>query len=200
MATREQSPARTGWPRCLQGDDAEEVAARLSSGDPLELAPRSARRLRERWVLLEPERVHLRVLAVCARAARIEEPAADLQVWVLAKIDLAIEQLVRADLEAERARPELLSEEDMQFPLLTESLLLEPELVRAASVAFNALDDPPRRAFFELVIEGRTPPEVIESGPWDQDGLYRALQAALAPFGLDAPSGPEDDPADEGKA
>jgi hypothetical protein len=66
--------------------------------------------------------------------------------------------------------------------------------VRFVSVSFNALGSLPRRAFFELLIEGREVPDVIEAGPWDEDGLYEALQTALATMGLDVPPEPPDDP------
>ena len=146
------------------------------------------------WFLLEPERVFLRALAVCAKAASKEEPPQDLDAWKLAKIDLAIEQLVRRDHEAEEAHPELVEEEEKVFPLLTDSLMLDPELVRFASVTFNALGSLPRRAFFELMIEGKEVAEVVEAGPWDEQGLYDAIQTALATVGLDVPPEPPDDP------
>jgi hypothetical protein len=102
-------------------------------------------------------------------------------------VDLAIEQLVRADRESERTRPEHLSRDDLDFPLLTDCLVLEPERVRRCPVAFNALDPLPRRAFYELLIEGREAGLVIEAGPWDADGLYKAIHEARAVFDLDMP-------------
>ena len=119
----------------------------------------------------------------------------DLARWARGKIDLAIEQLVCRDREAERDHPERLSDEELDFPLLTECLMLEPELVRSTSVAFNALDPLPRRAFFELMIEGREVPECIESGSWDEDGLYQAIQTAMTAFGLDGQGKDADDQA-----
>jgi hypothetical protein len=187
-------PAPASWPSFLRGEDASEILARVSEGDPLRLEEATARRLREAWYLLEPERVFHRALAVCAKAASKEDPPHDLRAWTSAKIDVAIEQLVRADHEAEQAHPTLLSEAEKVFPLLTDSLMLDPELVRFASVAFNALDPLPRRAFFELMIQGREVGEVIEAGPWDEDGLYAAIQTALATLGLDVPPGAADDP------
>src|SRR6185503_2063129 len=127
METKEAP--RKEWPSYLRGDDASEILARLSQGDPLRLQEGSARRLREVWILLEPERLFHRALAVCAKAASKEDPPEDLAAWARSKIDLAIEQLVRADYEAERAHPELVSEEEKLFPLLTDSLMLDPELV-----------------------------------------------------------------------
>jgi hypothetical protein len=189
---------RANWPSFLRGDGPEEIHAHLSQGDPLRLLETSTRRLREVWFLLDPDRVYYRALGVCATAAASEEPPADLSAWALGKIDLAIEQLVRADLEAESTDPERVSEEEKAFPLLTDCLMLDPDLVRAASVAFNSLDPLPRRAFFELLIEGKEVGEVIEAGPWDEDGLYEAVQTALATVSLDVPPGSEEDPP-EGK-
>jgi hypothetical protein len=94
---------------------------------------------------------------------------------------------VREDREAERRNPELLCREDKDFPLLTRCLFQEPELVRRRSVAFNLLDPLPRRAFYEILVEGRNVGEIIEAGPWDADGLYVAIQTALAVFDLDMP-------------
>jgi hypothetical protein len=199
METKEASrkPEPAYWPSFLRGEDASAILAHLSEGDPLRLQEASARRLREVWYLLDPERVYLRALAVCAKAASKEAPPQDLAAWKLAKIDLAIEQLVRADHEAEHAHPEIVAEEEKVFPLLTDSLMVDPELVRFASSSFNALDPLPRRAFFELLIEGREVAEVIEAGPWDEEGLYDALQTALATVGLDVPPEPADDRPEE---
>lgn len=182
------------WPSFLRGGDSGEILGRIAESDPLRLREATARRLREVWVLLEPDRVFHRALAVVADAVPCEQPPQDMGLWVHQKIDLAIEQLVRKDHEAERSYPEIVDEEDKVFPLLTESFFLEPELVRAASVAFNALDPLPRRAFFELLMEGKQPTDCIEAGPWDEDGLYQAIHQALAAIGLDLHSGPVEEP------
>jgi len=202
MGTGGPSPKveRAAWPSFLRGKSSEEILPRLSEGDPLHLREGSARRLREIWFLLDPDRVYLRALAVCADAVPCEEPPADLSAWTQGKIDLAIQQLVSKDLDAELAHPELLTDEEKNFPLLTDCLMLEPDLVRAASVAFNSLEPLPRRAFFELLVVGRELEEVIEAGPWDRDGLYEAVQTALATLGLDVlPEPPEDRPPEKGK-
>jgi len=191
--------SRIAWPSFLRGENASRISERLSQGDPLRLRERTALRLRERWILLEPDRVLYRALGVCADAALLDDPPPDLEAWVGLKVDLAIEQLVLGDRDAERAQPDLSSDEEREFPLLTECLMLDPELVRAATVAFNRLDALPRRAFFELMILGRTHEEVIEAGPWDEDGLYAAIQTALATLGLDAQPEPPEDRVRKGK-
>lgn len=187
MGKLEASTTRTGrtWPSFLRGRDAGEVLAHLSEGDPLHLRERAARRLRELWILIDPDRTFHRTLALCAQGAVLEDPAEDPMAWAAGKLDRAILDLVRLDREAENDRPEILNEEERDFPLLTQSLLLEPGLVRSVSVAFNALDPLPRRAFFELLIEGRPVGECLENGPWDEDGLYDAIQTALAAMNLD---------------
>jgi hypothetical protein len=187
MGGGHSDPMRGSWPSFLRGESAAQVLARLSNGDPLRLAEVSARRLREVWLLLEPDRVCRRAYAVCAEASQADEPPGDLASWTLAKVDLAIEQLAREDREAERFNPEQLSREDKDFPLLTRCLFLEPELVRRCTVAFNQLDAQPRRAFFELLLDGRDVRDIIEGGPWNADGLYVAIHTALAVFGLDMP-------------
>jgi hypothetical protein len=175
--------AKTSWPSFLRGTDAAEIHARLCSGDPLKLCEGAARRLRETWYLLDPERVYKHALATAAEAAAVEPAPVDLEAWKQAKIDATIERLIRADREAEASTPERVGDEDMNFPLLTTCLLIEPELVRQRSVAFNALEALPRRAFFELLIEGREVGECIERGPWDADGLYAAVHAGLDAIG-----------------
>lgn len=189
MEDSPSSSAPRSRPSFLRGESAGAILAHLSQGDPLRLAERSARRLRERFVLLDPDRVLRRALAVCAEAAAHEEIEEDLEAWTLFHLDLAIDQLVHADREAEQARPGELDDEEQDFPLLTQSLSLDPACVRPASVAFNELEELPRRAFFELLIEGRPVGDVIEQGPWDEDGLYAAIQCALTPFRLDMPGG-----------
>ena len=197
MGREESTQARIAWPRFLQGEDAGEIAARLTHGDPLKLGASAARRLRERRLLLDPDRVLHRALAVAARGALIDTPVLDLDAWALQKLDAAIDQLVCADREAQLSQPEILEDEEKEFALLTESLMIEPELVRACSVAFNALPELPRRAFFELMIEGREVEEVVEAGPWDEDGLYEAIHAALGALGLDALGESAEDRGDE---
>jgi hypothetical protein len=158
MGDREVSLEQAGWPSFLRGDDASHIHARMGNGDPLRLRERSARRLREVWYLLDPDRLFARAVAACAESAAHDEPPPDLDAWALEMIDRAVDQLVHADREAEHTKHSTPTDEEKDFPLLTESLMLEPEDVRRVSVAFNALDALPRRAFFELMIEGREPP------------------------------------------
>jgi len=175
------------WPGFLRGETSDEIFCRLREHDPLRLREASALRLREVWYLLEPDRVFLRSLAVVAEHARLDDPPEDLAAWARAKVDVAIERLLRLDVEAERTRPEVLTDEERAFPLLTESMWIEPESVRRVTVAFNALDPLPRRAFFELAMAGKSVEEVVAVGPWDDDGLHDAIQQAIESLTLGRP-------------
>jgi len=181
------------WPRFLSGESPEENLARIGEGDPLRLREGVAVRLRQLWILLDSDRVFHRTVALCAKAACQEDPPEDVTEWARAKIDVAIDQLVQHDREAERAHPELIDDDEKEFALMTECLFMDPDQVRRATSAFNALDPLPRRAFFELMIEGHEPGTCIENGPWNEESLYDAIQAALATLNLDdRPDTPED--------
>lgn len=178
--TSSEGPRRH-WPAFLRGDDPEEIYARLlGDGDPLRLQERVAKRLREVWFLLEQDRLVTRTAVLCAKAALAEPAPDDLEAWTIARIDQAIEQLVRRDEEAERCDPQHVEESEKHFPLLTHALLRDPARVREHCVRFNALEPLARRAFFELMIEGREVVEVIEGGPWNRESLHAYVLQALA--------------------
>jgi hypothetical protein len=181
---------RRYWPAFLRGDDANEVYSRLlGDGDPLRLQERVAKRMREVWFLVEHERLVIRTAVLCAKGAVSEAAPEDLEAWSIRKIDAAIDQLLRRDEEAERREPALVEEEEKVFPLLTYALLRDPQRVREYTVRFNALEPLVRRAFFELMIEGREVMEVIEAGPWNRETLRGYVLQALA--ALDLPLPPE---------
>jgi hypothetical protein len=179
---------RRYWPAFLRGDDAREVYSRLvGDGDPLRLQERVAKRMREVWFLVEHDRLVGRTAVLCAKGAVAEPAPEDLEAWTVLKIDKAIEQLVRRDEEAEAREPALVEEEEKVFPLLTQALLREPQRVREHSVRFNGLDPLARRAFYELMVEGRDVLEVIEGGPWNRETLRGYVLQALGALGFQLP-------------
>jgi len=178
-------PERRYWPNFLRGEP-QEIHARMLENDPLRLRERCAVRLRERWLLIEPDRAFLRAAARVALSVALEDPPADLELWALERIDQALEQILEADRQAELAGDPL-DEEQRMFPLLTDGLLVDRERVRAVGLAFHALDELARRAFFELMIEGREVQEVLDSGPWDANQLHDRLTSALRVLGFVLP-------------
>lgn len=179
-------PERRYWPNFLRGEP-QEIHARLLENDPLRLRERCAVRLRERWLLIEPDRAFARAAATVALGVGLDDPPADLERWTLERIDKALDLLLEADRQAELVGDPP-DQEQSTFPLLTDSLLVEPARVRAVALAFHALDPLSRRAFFELLIEGREVPDVLESGPWDADQLHDHVTSALRALGFDLPA------------
>jgi len=185
--TSSETPRRH-WPAFLRGDGPSEVYSRvLGDGDPLRLQERVAKRLREVWLLVEHERLVTRTAVLCAKGALAEPAPADLESWTIGKIDQALEQLVRRDEEAEQSDPLHVEETEKVFPLLTDAMLRDPARVRGYCVRFNALEPLARRAFFELMIEGREVLEVIEGGPWNRESLHAYVLQALATLDFPLP-------------
>jgi hypothetical protein len=179
-------PERRYWPNFLRGEP-REIYSRMLENDPLRLRERSAVRLRERWFLIEPDRAFTRSAARVALSAAQEEAPAELESWAVARIDQALDQILEADRASELAEDPP-DEEQRTFPLLTDCLLVAPERVRSVTIAFHALEDLARRAFFELMVEGREVLDVLERGPWDADQLHDHALASLRVFGYDPPA------------
>jgi len=179
-------PERRYWPNFLRGEP-REIHARMLENDPLRLRERCAVRLRERWLLVEPDRAFARAAARVALSVALEDPPANLERWTLERIDQALDQILEADRQAELVGDPP-DEEQRTFPLLTDSLLVDPARVRAVALSFHALDELARRAFFELLIEGHEVPAVLESGPWDADQLHDHVTSALRALGFELPA------------
>ncbi|MEQ1892027.1 MAG: hypothetical protein ABL998_05750 [Planctomycetota bacterium] len=181
-----QTPERRYWPNFLRGEP-REIHARLLENDPLRLRERCAVRLRARWILIEPDRAFARSAACAALCAAQDQPPPDLEKWAIACIDKAFEQILASDRAAELAGDPP-DEEQRTFPLLTDCLMVAPERVRSVALAFQALEDPVRRAFFELLVEGREVLQVLQEGPWvDADQLHDHTHASLRVFGHNPP-------------
>ena len=116
------------------------------------LLRRSARRLRLRWLCLDPDRVHALAISRVAVRAPAYRGSPDLGTWLDERIDDAIEALLRTELEEERAGCPRPVSPDSRDEFLAEQLGLPCPLGRAASVAFNLLVPETRRVFFALAV------------------------------------------------
>lgn len=165
--------------RVFRGTD-REILQRLADGDPLRLEERCARRIRDRALLVDGTRVWRLACAEVARlAARDGAPRADDgAAWLTARIDTAIEEILRMDHAAERAglAPE---EGDADFEALHQALALAWGEVRRALVAFNGLPESTRRTFLEVVIEARPLDPDGADGAGSGEKLRKELQSAV---------------------
>jgi DNA-directed RNA polymerase specialized sigma24 family protein len=174
---------RPHWRQLLSGSSSREVLARIHPGDPLELRRLAGERLRERAWLCDADRVFVRAVARCARFAVRYRGQPELKTWLGERVDEALADLLREDLEAERAGQPPEPEASAAYEDLARPLGLPPAAMRGVCVAFNQLPEAERKAFFALVIESRSLDELArasgEPAPEIARRARRALDAVL---------------------
>jgi len=189
QATREADSA--ALIRRMAGKPASDVLSRLSNGDPLKLYPLCARRIREAYFVLDPDRVFERLLALVAVGIEVEAEKCGERDWLLGRVDRAIQSILDHDREEERAGVPAENPEE-HFSLFVEALYLEPPLARLASVRLNALEERVRKGFYLLMIEGRPLEEVLEQGLGPEERLHGDILLALQAVSLLDENGFED--------
>ncbi len=137
------------------------------------------------------DRLTVRSLARTAHAARRYRGDPPLERWLSRRIDAALADLLREDLEEERTGTDLPGGWDRRHAHTVRVLGVAPALGRLASVTFNELEYEARAAYCAIVIEGvslhrfvaegRGPPERVRAD------LARA-ERALARLGRAAGS------------
>ena len=178
-----RSRARVGrepdWRAVLAAASPREVLARLMGGDPLGLAAVVEERLRARAYLFDADRVFLRTAARCARLAvryRGDPPIAR---WLAERADEALLDLLRTDAESDLRGEPPPPERLAAFQVLARPLGLDPARMHRACLAHNQLPQEQRRAFRELLIEGRSLDELAANGGRSATDIARAARAAL---------------------
>lgn len=164
-----------------------EILARIVPGDPLQIRPRVAGRVRGRALLLDTDRVLVRALALCARQADRWRGRPALEAWLEACVDQAIDDLLAeapgGGTAAELPQPGV-------FELLAEPLGLDPPGMRQACARFNRLDEPVRRAFFALVLEGRDLDALARAAGVSATEVARRARRGLDVFLANSPDPP----------
>ncbi|MFT5286514.1 MAG: hypothetical protein ACI8TQ_002683 [Planctomycetota bacterium] len=167
--------------RSLLFGSPREVLARISAGDPLGIRARVAAHLRDRHLLFDADRLHLRAIAHSARQALHLRAADGLDAFLRNRIADAERELRREDRgelkngdshsikarSVERPRSKKVRTKNLrpatQFDELARPLGFKPIQVRAACAQFNESDSADRRACFKLLVDGA-----------DLDGVARA--------------------------
>ena len=189
---RDLRPRRARIPtRALGAREQEELLGRWIAAEPrLGLASRCAERGRQRWCLIDPERLLARARRRLARLGRTppgaEEPPGGERIdpgdGILAEIDAALDELLREDAEAEARGAR--GAAPCELPFLTCFLGLPSSASRAASVRFHALPARARRAFFAMVVELRDPAQCAGQDPGAREELRTDVAACLVALGL----------------
>ncbi len=163
------------------GSTPEEVYARISNGDPLDLMPLCAIRMRERAYLLDLDRILARVQAITAVGACVEQQDRGSLAWLIDKVDRAIWKVLQEDEERERSGiPDL---DDCHHLFLVQAFAIERAIARTAAVRFNALDERTRQVFFRLLVEGSDVETCLAEGLGDRKTLREDALRSLCALG-----------------
>lgn len=196
------------------GRTPREILEHLIDGDPLELGARCQERIETMAYLLDPARLHLRVVARVAHAAARWRGKPALEPWLAERIDFSIRELIDEDREAQRSGIPPEEQWAAGDAFLSEVLGLEPTLARRACVAFNRQPFEVRSAYFAVAVQGKTVRQQAAEGNGEPAAVranimkaVRAISEAIGrPFrgpgrpldgpgrAVDEPGQPFDDP------
>ena len=140
----------------LSGRSSREILQRIWTGDPLGVVGLCTRRLRERMLMVDATRLLAHGLARIAHDAAIRAPGSDLDAWLAAEVDLAIDELLREDWLLDRQGVPVEPEQHSHYDFLCKTLGLPQLLARKACVVFNTLPDEKRHALWAILVEGRS--------------------------------------------
>lgn len=172
-----------------------EILARIVPEDPLGLLELCGRRLRERNLILDADRVVLRAFALTASQASSWRGRPGLAPWLAARVDEAIDQVLaeaQARLAADAvfaADPDAPASEDApresrhdafgSLAFFAGPLGLDAAALDRACVRFNLLEASDREAFFHIAIEGHSLDAVCAERGLPVSVLARRVRRAL---------------------
>lgn len=171
------------WREWFGGGGAKEILPRLLDGDRLEIWPRCVERLMSRGLMVDQERLYFRAVARIAYAGVQYRGSPEIGEFLRARIDAAIDDLVREEAEADATGQPIDPESVAPYRFLTEVLGIEPGLSRSAAVRFNVLDEEVRHTFFALVVEMRKFHRYVAEGNGPPDKLRAQLRTAFEAIG-----------------
>ncbi len=133
--------------------------AKITAGDPLRMFERSALQLKKRNYLIETERLadHATALASTVHF----DARDDLQSWLNARIDEAMQDLLFQDVVRMEAKAPYVQED---YDFMLHFLGIHPDRALKAAIAFNGLSDLARKTFFDLLVYHRSIAECLEDG------------------------------------
>ncbi|WP_145061677.1 hypothetical protein [Engelhardtia mirabilis] len=155
---------------------------RLVEHDSIHLQAGTAIRLRETFLLLDPERVFRRTcgrVAIAAERAKGDAPPEEqLLAWFNARIDEAAKDCLNKDELA--LRDGLTFADDLvHYDFFVKTCMVIPENGLFVSVNFNGLPADCRQTFFALFIDHRSIAEALEMGLGPEERLRHNAQRAL---------------------
>lgn len=138
---------RAGSPRA--------VLALLMKDDPLELRARCSERIRRQALIMDGDRLHLRVAARVAHAADLYAGKQDLGVWIAERLRVSLRELLEDDEAAARHGVPIDPVKEAHLHYLVRGLGVEVDQARNGVVAFNTATFAVREAFMGVLVDGR---------------------------------------------
>lgn len=175
---RDEDPIEPSGAGLLRGRSPREIMRRLADGDPLGLGPKIHIALDEGGCLVDPTRLHLRLLARIAYQASIRPPPHDLAPWLRARLAESISELLAEDCEAERGAAQ---DEGFtaRYTSLCRPLGLDPACGRRFSVAFHALPFVQRRIIRAAMYDGMSCSGIARALGRTESDVESSLRTAL---------------------
>ncbi len=162
----------------------------IADGDPLEIEALARRIIESGAWLLDVERLVTRGMATVAFAAHRYNGFPEVDRWVARELDKALEACLDEDREHVLEGLGVDAESAPNFHWLAQVLGLELDQVVPATVAFNALPQAVRRAWYALGVQGKTVEQCVESGLGSASEIRaRANRATLTLSLLEDPGG-----------
>lgn len=178
LAAESRTEGASAWRTVLAGTP-REVLARLVNGDPLGVRGGVASRLGSGCVLLDADRIHLRVVARIARSAGRYRGRPAVDEWVDGHVLRIVAEVIREDHEAARGRASTEKEAPDAFTALAGPLGLDPRSMRKACSSFNVLPLADRTAFFDLVLRNRSLDDLVKELGESATQIARRARRAL---------------------
>lgn len=163
----------------LQGRSPREILGRIVPNDPLRMRARVGRRLEAEALLLDADRVHLRALALCARAALRYRGKPELEAWLEARAAEALREVLEEGEEVARDGKPAALRATGAFASLAPPLGLDADEMRRACARFNRLPADERRAFFDLVLRSHSLDELARTQTESATEIARRARRAL---------------------
>lgn len=174
-----KDPSNYAGHEILSLGSARAILARLIDGDPFEIEARCIERLGALALLLDVRRVHLRTIARVAHAAPRYRGDPPLAQWLAGIVDASAKELVGEDREEARSEVPTNESWDPRYAFLSEAMGIEPTQARRACIAFNVLPIDVRRAYYAVVVEGRTINRYVAEGNGPPDRVRLLLSTAI---------------------
>lgn len=166
---------------CLKhGITPQHLTEDLAEYDVLALRPRVVRRMRERYMIFDPERAWLRAIARAALYGVSEGRKTIDAAWLEKVVERSLQDLIEDDRDDEFNKLPLDRYVEHDFGILIEALGVPVQRSRLATVRFNDLPDERRRLAFRTIIEGWSLERCAKAGMGAREELEGELHFILS--------------------